>query len=122
MPAETENEFVMKMIEPITVTAIRFSHSTPLKRYCLHHEWKAQRFKYRDNVEDVSETVECWCSKIFDWWSKILKVLDWKFMKNFTEKYCPILNLEEAVVDGKRDYLGGLTLGICKFLIYMTKR
>lgn len=59
MPAETKNEFVMKMIEPITVTGIRFSHSTPLKRYCLHHEWKAQRFKYRDNVEDIFETVEC---------------------------------------------------------------
>ena len=59
MPAETKNEFVMKMIESITVTGIRFSHSTPLKRYCLHHEWKAQRFKYRDNVEDIFETVEC---------------------------------------------------------------
>lgn len=57
VPTETEDELVMEMSEPITVTGIRFSQLGSLKRYCLHHEWKAQRFKYRDNVEDVFETV-----------------------------------------------------------------
>lgn len=57
LPTENEDELVMEMSEPITVTGIRFSQVRSLKRYCLHHEWKVQRFKYRDNVEDVLETV-----------------------------------------------------------------